>query len=69
MNERIKELAKQAECRIDGMGYGEGNIEKFVELIIAECLNICSDNAVGEREYNQARLDCKQEIKERFGVK
>ena len=37
MNERIRELSKQAGCYYDGMGYGEGNIEKFAELIIREC--------------------------------
>ena len=37
MNERIKELAEQAGCSIDGMGYGEGNIEGLAELIIREC--------------------------------
>ena len=37
MNERIKLLAKEANCSIDGMGYGEGNLEKFAELIIQEC--------------------------------
>ena len=38
MNERIKELAEQAGCTIDGMGYGEGNVEKFAELIVEECI-------------------------------
>lgn len=42
MNERIKELAKQAGCSIDGMGYGEGNVEKFAELIVAECAESAS---------------------------
>jgi len=37
VNERIKLLAKEANCSIDGMGYGEGNLEKFAELIIQEC--------------------------------
>ena len=41
MNERIKELAQQAGCSIDGMGYGEGNVEKFAELIIRECIGCC----------------------------
>jgi hypothetical protein len=41
MNERIKELSKQAGCYYDGMGYGEGNIEKFAELIVRECAEIC----------------------------
>ena len=40
MNERIKELAEQAGCSIDGMGYGEGNVEKFAELIVEECISI-----------------------------
>lgn len=40
MNERIKELAKQNDVNItiDGMGYGEGNIERLVELVINECM-------------------------------
>lgn len=40
MNERIRELAEQAGCSIDGMGYGEGNVEKFAELIVRECAGI-----------------------------
>ena len=37
MNERIQKLAEEANCNIDGMGYGEGNLEKFAELIVQEC--------------------------------
>ena len=40
MNGRILELAEQAGCSIDGMGYGEGNIEKFAELIVKECATV-----------------------------
>ncbi len=43
MNERIKELAEQAGCSIDGMGYGEGNVEKFAELIVREFRGVVSD--------------------------
>ena len=39
MNERIQKLAEQANCSIDGMGYGEGNIEKFAELIVRDVLD------------------------------
>ena len=42
MNERIKELALQA----GGSHYpdvGGKTLEKFAELIIQECLNICED--------------------------
>jgi hypothetical protein len=42
MNERIRELAKQhgLDITIDGMGYGEGNIEGLAELIVRECADI-----------------------------
>jgi len=44
MNERIKELAGQADLILDDM---PDNIliplENFAELIIQECLNICED--------------------------
>ena len=42
MNERIKELALQA----GGSHYpdvGGKTLEKFAELIVQECLNICED--------------------------
>jgi hypothetical protein len=43
MNERIRELIKQhgVDIVIDGMGYGEGNIEGLAELIVRECAEIC----------------------------
>lgn len=39
MNERIRELIKQhgINITIDGLGYGEGNIEGLVEMILKEC--------------------------------
>ena len=39
MNERIKELIKQhgINITIDGLGYGEGNVERLAELIVREC--------------------------------
>lgn len=36
--DNFKALAKQAGITIDGMGYGEGNVEFFAELIVQECL-------------------------------
>ena len=77
MNERIRELAEQAGCNIDGMGYGEGNIEKFAELIVRECVSKIGD------EYKDALDDVMEDwdrgylgglscaidkIKEHFGV-
>ena len=34
---KLKELAKKADCTLDGMGYGEGNVEGFAKLIVKEC--------------------------------
>ena len=56
---RIEELAEQAGCSIDGMGYGEGNIEQFASLIIEECSEYLRTNG-------SAFLV--QGLKERFGV-
>ena len=62
MNERIKELSKQAGCYYDGMGYGEGNIEKFAELIVRECAGVADhSNVTGKSIIGQR-------IKEHFGV-
>ena len=67
MNERIRELAEQAGCSIDGMGYGEGNVEKFAELIVRECVEVCKSR-VGNSDYNTGRMHCASDLKEHFGV-
>lgn len=76
MNERIKELAEQAGCSIDGMGYGEGNVEKFAELIVRECIGCCDEvdriNKAYIEEYcvdpENGPKECIQVIKAHFGV-
>ena len=65
MNERIRELAEQAGCSIDGMGYGEGNIEKFAELIVKECANYLD---AFNRENMVEEGIGGAELKEHFGV-
>ena len=68
MNQRIQELAEQAGCSIDGMGYGEGNVEKFAELIVRECMN------VARQQRNPANLNYKpserfvEDLRQHFGV-
>ena len=61
MNERIRELARQAGCTIDGLGYGEGNVEGLAELIVRECAtmtrNLSPHGELAERA-----------VKEHFGV-
>ena len=66
MNERIKELVKKhgVDITIDGMGYGEGNIEGLAELIVRECAK-----AAGDFEY--ARLHdslVEDHVLKHFGV-
>ena len=57
MNERIRELAKQAVSGIQADFYIPDVFkEKFAELIVKECLGFC-----------QSEMDCR-EIKKHFGV-
>jgi hypothetical protein len=75
MNERIKELAEQAKevgYWLDG-GYTpvyHTNLEKFAELIVAECLEACS-RANEIRHFvpptqEQVVLSCMREIETTF---
>ena len=82
MNERIQKLAEQAGCSIDGMGYGEGNVEKFAELIVQECAGIALEQKKWvedmkvhnphDEHWNKARIQQSQrivdKIAEHFGV-
>ena len=68
MNERIKELAEQATTEEhDGFRYFDK--AKFAELIVKECIKICSDvEADTEMDLSDGALVCVAEIKEHFGV-
>ena len=65
MNERIKELSEQAGCSIDGMGYGEGNVEKFAELIVREC---CQFEKTYGGDAGLVARSFSRKIREHFGV-
>jgi hypothetical protein len=73
MNERIRELAKQADDyeRKLGKGIGPTKDEKFAELIVKECIDVVAMRIyLGPEEI--CRQECKalaSEIKEHFGVK
>ena len=66
MNERIRELAVQAHVYADGHSLlcHEGDIKKFAELIVRECLDKVAEAAHARRDpffaYSQ--------ILEHFGV-
>ena len=69
MNERIKELAKQAGW--NGFEALDERNEKFAELIVRECVRIC--NKVYFDDYPDAedfeRSEEGEAIKRHFGVK
>ena len=72
MSERIKELVQQTDAWCDQNYAGDKFYdvrweEKFAELIIKECANICFSEAQG---HNMAFGEhCGVVIKEHFGVK
>ena len=65
MNERIKELAKQATVHGNTehhLDISSWYLEKFAELIVKECMNIVGDGTVDGEIYHDR-------IKHHFGVK
>jgi len=75
MNENIENLKKQCYISIvDRDGDMEYNMQKFAELIVKECYQICKDNLIagddyGELNYNDGVMDCGIMIMHHFGVK
>ena len=78
MNERIKELAEQAEHSVnevfvwDPTGPDREDVirEKFAELIVRECANHCDlllDHKISS-EWSRGTHDCSRAIKKHFGV-
>ena len=89
MNERIKELASQATKKYDRLGneipFAQPDLEKFAELIVRECADICINENVSNLDLkvihesgkftvqDLATKSCGENlakrIKEHFGVK
>jgi len=71
MNERIRQLAEQATTYIEPTySSGEGWIfdkEKFAELIVRECAQVCQDQP-NHYALKTDRDNCAVAIKEHFGV-
>ena len=73
MNDQIKILAKQAECPIDFFGYGEGNVERFAELMVQkfdDILVLEYLDCVGNKDKLAAeRVErLREKVKTYFGV-
>jgi hypothetical protein len=63
MNNRIKELAKSVQCE---RHWTEEDIEKFAELLIRKCAQICFSESKGhDMAFGE---HCGIVIKEHFGV-
>lgn len=68
MNERIEELALQAGLpKYITREVGPTVIQKFAELIIRECIDICLRNHINNIETISAG-ECAYDIQEHFGV-
>ena len=63
VNEQIERLAKESGCTIDKLGFGEGNLEKFAELIVEECANVADENYI-----HRGSRTCGLAIRLHFGV-
>jgi hypothetical protein len=73
MNERIEKLFDQAKVECFKMGskpattVGYDELEKFAELIVQECVDICLRNHINNIETISAG-ECAYDIQEHFGV-
>ena len=71
MNERIRELIKQATTVEEhkwGISYDNFDKEKFAELIVRECLDIAQDRAAFDGFPPNDVNHIIDEIREHFGV-
>jgi hypothetical protein len=80
MNERIRELAKQAEILITEVGafhntpqgayqLQEQHMEKFAELIVRECAQVSEDDITdGDACCTNTAYRISRQIKKHFGV-
>jgi len=84
MNEKITELIEQAniggmadlvDCEAGVEGLGARLLTEFAELIVKECLRLCSDVendpelSAEAGTFHDGALLCAEEIKTYFGVK
>ena len=75
MNERIKELALQAMTYVthnpkaNKLNAGDMFDEKFAELIVGECVQVCADRGTHhDGLYSAWADDCSKRIGKHFGV-
>jgi len=69
MNDRINGLWWKARIGYNNQNCDPEVLEKFAQLIIRECADICQDiDGEDNIDARSGRQDCAVEIKEHFGV-
>ena len=73
MNKRIRELAEEAEFSEKDLHIQGDNFQRFAELIVQECIEVCGSVAAVKAGYNDAAVAdtaylCGDQIKEHFGI-
>jgi len=75
---RIREFARDSRLDVYGLGAKriswEDALEKYTQLVVAECIGIVENLSPGYKDYRDQiedvfRRDCVIEIKKHFGVK
>jgi hypothetical protein len=66
MSERIKQLMQQAGTDTSGKWMGIDNAEKFAELIVKECADLC--DRFQARDVGMQPAECAGAIRKMFGV-
>ena len=68
MNERIRQLAKQANLKLDELPDDTFiPLDKFAELIVQECLDQCYNRGMNDELY-AGQLKAAAYIEQHFGV-
>jgi hypothetical protein len=78
MNERIKELVRQAGAEtwsrapmraVTGLAFTDENLEKFAELIVQECIGVLNKRFMGDLNREDMEvLRCIADVKKHLGV-
>ena len=70
MNERIRQLAKEAGFMPDNfISRWEDEFEKFAQLIVQECVKVCADRGKHhDGLYSAWANDCSERVGKHFGV-
>ena len=66
MSERIKQLMQQAGTDTSGKWMGVDHAEKFAELIVQECADLC--DRFQARDVGMQPAECAGAIRKMFGV-